>query len=90
MTAPTPEELLGVVRRVFGQEFEIPADEVTPEARLIEDLDLDSVDAVTLALRLEEETGLGLSEAELKSLDTVASLVTLVRRRLQGHSDLAS
>ena len=90
MAAPTSEELLGVVRRVFGQEFEIPAEEVTPEARLIEDLDLDSVDAVTLALRLEEETGLGLSEAELKSLDTVASLVTLVRRRLQGHPDLVS
>jgi acyl carrier protein len=90
MSTPTPEELLGVLRRVFGQEFEIPADDVTPEARLIEDLDLDSVDAVTLALRLEEETGLGLSEDELKSLDTVASLVTLVRQRLEGRPGLAS
>jgi len=78
------------VRRVFGQEFEIPADDVTPEARLVDDLDLDSVDAVTLALRLEEETGLELTEAELKSLDTVASLVTLVRRRLEGRTGLAS
>jgi len=78
------------VRRVFGQEFEIPADDVTPEARLVDDLDLDSVDAVTLALRLEEETGLELTEAELKSLDTVASLLTLVRRRLEGRTGLAS
>jgi len=78
------------VRRVFGQEFEIAADDVTPEARLVDDLDLDSVDAVTLALRLEEETGLELTEAELKSLDTVASLVTLVRRRLEGRTGLAS
>ena len=90
MSAATAYELLVFLRNVFEKEFEIPAEEVTPEARLIEDLDLDSVDAVTLALRLEEETGLGLSEAELKSLDTVASLVTLVRRRLQGHPDLAS
>lgn len=78
------------MRRVFGQEFEIAADDVTPEARLVDDLDLDSVDAVTLALRLEEETGLELTEAELKSLDTVASLVTLVRRRLEGRTGLAS
>jgi len=78
------------VRRVFGQEFEIAADDVTPEARLVDDLDLDSVDAVTLALRLEEETGLELTEAELKSLDTVASLLTLVRRRLEGRTGLAS
>lgn len=78
------------MRRVFGQEFEIAADDVTPEARLVDDLDLDSVDAVTLALRLEEETGLELTEAELKSLDTVASLLTLVRRRLEGRTGLAS
>lgn len=90
MDASTPEQLLVVLRRVFGQEFEIPADEVTPAARLVEDLDLDSVDAVTLAMRLEEETGLALSEAELKSLDTVASVVTLVHRRLQGRPGLTS
>lgn len=86
----TPEDLLGLLRRVFAQEFEIPSEEVTPEAHLARDLDLDSVDAVTLAARLEEETGLGLSEDELKSLDTVASVVTLVHRRLQGRPGATS
>ena len=90
MGTPTPEELLGFLRRVIGKEFEVPADEIRPEARLVQDLGLDSVDAMVLALRVEEETGLELSDDELKSLDTVASVVALVHLRLQGRSGVAS
>ena len=90
MGTPAPEELLGFLRRVIGKEFEVPADEIRPEARLVQDLGLDSVDAMVLALRVEEETGLELSDDELKSLDTVASVVALVHLRLQGRSGVAS
>jgi acyl carrier protein len=90
MSAATPEQLLGFLRRVIETEFEVPADEVRPEAHLIDDLGLDSVDAMVIALRLEEETGLELSDDELKSLDTVASVVTLMHQRLAGRSSLAS
>jgi acyl carrier protein len=90
MTAATPEELLGFLRRVIETEFEVHADAVRPDARLVDDLGLDSVDAMVIALRLEEETGLELSDDELKSLDTVASVVTLVHQRLAGRSSLAS
>jgi acyl carrier protein len=90
MGTPSPDELLGFLRRVIGKEFEVPTDEIRGEARLVEDLGLDSVDAMVLALRVEEETGLELSDDELKSLDTVASVVALVHQRLQGRSGIAS
>jgi len=90
MPATTPEELLDFLRRVMVKEFEIEAAEVRPEALLIDDLGLDSVDAMVLALRLEEETGLELSDDELKGLETVASVVVLVHRRLAAHSRFAS
>jgi len=90
MRAPTPEELLDFLRRVIGKEFEVPAGEIRPAALLVEDLGLDSVDAMVLALRVEEETGLELTDDELKSLDTVASVVALVHQRLQGRSGVAS
>ncbi len=90
MGTRAPDELLGFLRRVIGKEFEVPADEIRAEALLVEDLGLDSVDAMVLALRVEEETGLELSDDELKSLDTVASVVTLVHQRLQGRSGVAS
>jgi len=90
MREPTAEELLELLRRLFEKEFEIPQEQVTPAARLVEDLGLDSLDAVLLATRVEEETGLELDEDEFKALDTVASLVALVQRRLQGQPGVAS
>lgn len=90
MSTPTPDDLLGFLRRVIGKEFEIPDEEIRPEARLNQDLGLDSVDAMILALRLEEETGVELSDDDLEALDTVASIVALVHPRLQGRSGVAS
>jgi acyl carrier protein len=78
----TPEALLDFLRQVMAAEFEVDAEEVRPDAHLVDDLGLDSVDAMVLALRLEEETGLELSDEELKALDTVASVVALVHQRL--------
>jgi acyl carrier protein len=86
----TPEQLLAFLRRVLEKEFEVPAEEVRPEAKLVADLDLDSVDAMVIALRLEEETGLELTDDELKSLDTVASVVALVHQRLAERPGRAS
>ena len=90
MGEPTAEQLLEFLRRLFEKEFEIPQEQVTPAARLIEDLELDSLDAVILALRVEEETGLALDDDAFEALDTVASLVALVQRRLQGQPGAAS
>ena len=77
----TGEEALVLVRRVLCAEFEFEADEITERTHLVDDLDLDSVDAVALAIRLEEESDLALSEEELRELRTVADLADLVRRR---------
>lgn len=90
MGTPSPDEVLALLRRLFVQEFEIPAEAVSPEAHLVDDLDLDSVDAVSLAARLEEETGLTLSEDDLKAMRTVASVVEIVHGRLQGRPGAAS
>ncbi len=70
------------VRRVLRSEFEFSEEEVQLGAHLVDDLDLDSVDAVALMVRLEEETGLALSEEDLGSLATVQSLVDVVASRL--------
>ena len=90
MSAPSPDALLGLLRRVFEQEFEIPPAEVTPEAHLVDDLALDSVDAVSLAVILEQETGLALEEDEIKAMRTVGSVVDIVHRRLGQRPDAGS
>jgi acyl carrier protein len=72
-------EALALLRRVLESEFEIEPDAVTPEARLGDDLDLDSIDAVALAARLERETGAVLKEDRLREVRTVRDVIALVR-----------
>jgi len=58
--------------------FEVPAEMIRPEARLYEDLDLDSIDAVDLIVKLQEITGRRISPAEFKSVRTVSDVVEKV------------
>jgi len=48
----TREEILSAINDVLVKEFECDRAELKPEARLFEDLDLDSIDAVDLIVRL--------------------------------------
>ena len=76
------EEILGWVTEVLRREFEFAAEELLPGTRLIDDLDLDSIDAVDMAVRLEEKTGFRLAEDELKSIQTIQDVVDLIH----GHA----
>ncbi len=82
MALAPPGDLLSQVQEVLRAEFQLSPDEVRPEAHLVDDLDLDSVDAVALLVRLEEETGLEIGEEEYRSLVTVQSVVDVLSRHL--------
>lgn len=58
--------------------FEVPAEKIKPEARLYEDLDLDSIDAVDLVVKLQELTGRKLNVEEFKSVRTVGDVLNCV------------
>jgi len=67
---------------VMQGEFEIPPERLRPDAHLIDDLDLDSIDAIDLAVRLEERLGVSFDEDDLKSLRTLQDVVDLIHERL--------
>lgn len=70
------------LRTILKQEFGLADEQIVPGAQLADDLGLDSVDAVALAVRIEEETQLALAEEELRSLQTLAQVVDLLHARL--------
>jgi acyl carrier protein len=78
----TRAEVLDLVRRVLRAEFELDGPEIGEHTHLVDDLDLDSVDAVALSVRLEEEADLALTEEELKTMRTVGDVVSVVHGRL--------
>jgi len=75
-------EILEWVVEVFQREFEFERDELRLDTHLMDDLDLDSIDAVDLAVRVEEKTGLSLSADDLKGLQTLRDVVELIHERL--------
>ena len=83
MTTPGRDEILARLREILERSFELAPEDVVPEAHLFDDLDLDSIDAIDLAVRLEEETGLRLDEEELKAVRLVSEVVDVVQEKLQ-------
>ena len=66
------------LREVLVTEFEIEPELITPDAYLVDDLDIDSIDAVDILVRLRELTGKNLEAESLKDIHTVADVVALI------------
>ncbi len=88
MTAPIPSkpEIFERLKELLLKEFGLREDQVTPAARLIEDLDLDSIDWVDMAVALEAATGRKLKEEDLGSIRVVQDVVDAIYRRLQPET----
>jgi acyl carrier protein len=74
----TRDEIYAQIRNTLVTNFEIPAERVTLEARLMDDLELDSIDAIDMAVQIQEMTDVRVEEAELRKLRTVGDTVDLV------------
>lgn len=81
MTA-TREELLDVLRSILVAEFEVDPAAVSAEARLVEDLDLDSIDGVTIVVRLESRFSVSMTDDEMQDMATVGDIVDALFTRL--------
>jgi acyl carrier protein len=68
---------------VEASDEEIDAATVTRETSLREDLDLGSLQAITLVMDLEEEFGIVVEDDELETLESVGSLHDLIASKLQ-------
>jgi acyl carrier protein len=76
--APSKAEILGQIQRMMKELFELASDRVHPGARLVEDLELDSLDAIDLAVKVEEITGLAFDEARIRELHTVEDVIVAI------------
>ncbi len=80
----TPEDIHEKLRAVLADSFRLDPARVTLEAHLFTDLDLDSIDAVELAIQLQEITGKRVKAQDFKDVRTVADVVATVHAMLQA------
>ena len=60
------DQIFEMLQEILVEYFEIDADDISLESNLYEDLDLDSIDAVDLVVKLREQTGKKIEPQDFK------------------------
>ncbi len=81
----TDAEILAGIAQVARDHLEWDQ-ELQPDMHLIEDLRLDSIRRLTLAVEVENHFRVCLDEADDAAIETVGDLVAAIRRQLDGRS----
>lgn len=76
------EEIFEKLKTILVDDFEIVPEKLTLEANLFEDLELDSIDAVDLAVKLQEFTEKKISPENFKQIRTVNDVVLAIEELL--------
>lgn len=74
----TQEQLYQEISQLLVSLFEIDPEQIKPEARLYEDLDLDSIDAVDVIVFLQKKTGKKIKPESFKSVRTVQDVIDVL------------
>ena len=80
MTRP---EIFEKLQEYLEDLLEISPEQVKMESRLYEDLDVDSIDAVDLVVRLQDLIGKKIPPSDFKAVRTVDDIVNCVEKILQ-------
>jgi acyl carrier protein len=78
MASMSREEILREIQRMMKELFQLSEDRVVPEARLGADLELDSLDALDLAVKVEVLAGKALTEKQLRAMRTVEDVIVAI------------
>lgn len=76
----TDQEIETTIKNILAQDFEVDVATLTPETNLFTELDLDSIDAVDLVVRLQQETGKKVNPADFKEIRTLGDVTKAVSK----------
>lgn len=74
----TRDEILNSLTETLVEMFDVPAEKIRLETKLFEELDLDSIDAVDLVVKLQELTGKKIKPEQFRTVRTVGDVVDRV------------
>lgn len=76
----THEEIFSTLRQLMADMFELSPEDIVPDANLSQDLDIDSIDAVDLMVRLRDITGKRINPEDFKNARTIQDVVETIYR----------
>jgi acyl carrier protein len=78
--AMTQQEILAGLTEIIDEIAGVPADQVTPAKSFIDDLDIDSLSMVEIAVAAQDKFGVEIPDDQLKDLRTVQDVIDFVGR----------
>lgn len=78
----TKETIFDELKNILIEELEVSPADIKGEANLFEDLDLDSIDAVDIAVRMQKFTDKKLSPTQFREIRTINDVVDAVYKLL--------
>ncbi|MBP5246970.1 MAG: acyl carrier protein [Fibrobacter sp.] len=81
------QQIYNKIRDALIEDFELKPEKVVPEARLYEDLNLDSIDAVDLIVKLKSFIPRNIDPEVFKSMRTLQDVVDGIYDLAQGTSE---
>jgi acyl carrier protein len=79
-------EIYQEVASLLTSLFEIEPDDIRPDARLYEDLELDSIDAVDMVVHLQKRTGRKIKPETFRAVRTVQDVVDAVDQLMRDEA----
>ena len=78
--ALTEQEILTGLGEIVDEVAGVPADQVSPDKTFVDDLDIDSLSMVEIAVAAQDKFGVEIPDDQLKDLKTVQDVIDYVRR----------
>jgi acyl carrier protein len=72
-----------VVKEIIVDVLDVPADQITMESNLADDLEADSLDVVEMLMQLEDKYGFQIPEEVAENLKTVKDIVEYLEKSLK-------
>ena len=80
----TEQEIEKKIVDILVADFEVEREVLKPETNLFTELDLDSIDAVDLVVRLQRETGIKVNPEDFRQIRTLADVTKAVAKLVNG------
>ena len=80
----TEAEIEQKIKHILVADFECDPARLTPDVNLFTDLDLDSIDAVDLIVRLQQETGKKVNPESFRQIRTLGDVTAAVVQLVNG------
>lgn len=77
------EEIFEKVKKIVIDKLGVNPDQVTPNAKFVDDLGADSLDLVELVMEFEEQFGLEIPDEDAEKITTVQEAVNYI----QSHTE---